>query len=227
MGRGPRCRAEPVDARAGAPARRLDAQKKSLIAAERDEAKRAAWRADTAGLDPATLVFLDESGTHVAMTPRYARAPRGQRAYGRVPHNWGDNVTLVATLTATGPGPAMTLAGALDGPAFLAYVRELLLPTLAPGQTLVLDNLAVHHRAAVRRLLEAHGCRLLFLPPYSPDYNPVELAFAKVKAALRRAAARTRTDLETALAAALDTITPGESTNWFRHCGYRQHGQPL
>ena len=147
------------------------------------------------------------------MTPRYARAPRGQRAYGRVPHNWGDNVTLVATLTAAGPGPAMTLAGALDGPAFLAYLRTFLLPTLVPGQTLVLDNLAVHHRAAARRLVEARGCRLLFLPPNSPDFNPIELAFAKLKAALRRAAARTRADLERATAAALAAITPQDATN--------------
>ncbi len=161
------------------------------------------------------------------MAPRYARAPRGERAYGRVPHTWGDNVTLVATLTPTGPGPAMTLAGALDGPAFLAYVRALLLPTLVPGQTLVLDNLAVHQRAAARRLLEAHGCRLLFLPPYSPDYNPIELAFAKLKATLRRAAARTRADLDTATAAALAAITPQEAANWFRHCGYYHPGQPL
>jgi len=136
-------------------------------------------------------VFLDESGTHVAMTPRYARAPRGERAYGRVPHNWGDNITLVATLTPTGPGPAMTLAGALDGPAFLVYVRELLAPALVPGQTVILDNLAVHKRAADRRLIEARGCRLLFLPPYSPDCNPIELAFAKLKTTLRRARATT------------------------------------
>jgi transposase len=199
----------------------------SPSAAERDEAKRAAWRADAAGLDPATLVFLDESGTHVAMTPRYARAPRGQRAYGRVPHNRGDTITLIAALTPGGPGPAMTLAGAADGPAFVAYVRELPLPTLVPGQTVILDNLAVHQRAAVRRLIEAHGCRLLFLPPYSPDYNPIELAFAKLKASLRRAAARTRADLETALAAALNTISPAETAGWFRHCGHHSPGQPL
>ncbi len=178
-------------------------------------------------MDPATLVFLDESGTHVAMTPRYARAPRGERAYGRVPRNWGDNVTLIAALTPDGPGPAMTLAGAADGPAFVAYIRELLVPTLTPGQTLILDNLAVHKRAAVRRLIEACGCRPLFLPPYSPDYNPIELAFAKLKAALRRAAARTREDLDRTIAAALDTITAPESANWFRHCGYRPSGQPL
>lgn len=104
----------------------------------------------------------------------------------RVPHNWGDNITLVAALTPSGPGPAMALAGALDGPAFLAYVRECLAPALVPGQTVILANLAVHERAAARRLVEARGCRFLFLPPYSPDYNPIELAFATLKAALRR-----------------------------------------
>lgn len=161
------------------------------------------------------------------MTPRYARAPRGQRAHGRVPRHRGGNVTFVATLTPDGPGPAMTLAGALDGPAFLAYLREFLLPALGPGRTIVLDNLAVHHRAAARRLVEAHGGRLLFLPPYLPDDNPIELAFAKLKTALRRAAARTRAALETALAAALDTITPRDAANWFRHCGYPLPGQPL
>lgn len=161
------------------------------------------------------------------MTPRYARAPRGQRAYGRVPHNWGGNITLLATLTPDGPGPAMTLAGALDGPAFLAYLREFLLPALAPGRVIVLDNLAVHHRAAARRLVEARGCRLLFLPPYSPDYNPIELAFAKLKAALRRAAARTRDELDRALAVALAAITTTEAANWFRHCGYQLPSQPL
>ena len=223
----PRGRAESLDARAGAGARGLDAQKKSPIAAERDEAKRAAWRAEAAGLDPATLVFLDERGTHVAMTPRYARAPRGERAYGRVPHNWGDNVTLVATLTPHGPGPAMTPTGALAGPAFLAYVRALLVPALVPGQTVVLDNRAVHKRAAARRLIEARGCRLLFLPPYSPDDNPIELAFAQVKVALRRAAAPTRADLERATAATLEAITPQETGNWFRHCGYQLPGQSL
>jgi transposase len=121
----------------------------------------------------------------------------------------------------------MTLAGALDGPAFLAYLREFLLPALPPGRVIVLDNLGVHKNAAARRLVAARGCRLLFLPPYSPDYNPIELAFATLKAALRRAAARTRADLERATAAALDAITPAQAANWFRHCGYPLPGQPL
>ena len=204
------------------------AQKKSLIAAERDEAKRAAWRAEAAGLDPAALVFVDETATRVAMTPRYARAPRGQRAYGRVPHNWGDNVTLVGTLTPDGPGPAMTLAGALDGAAFAAFVREFLAPTLRPGQVVILDTLAVHKRAAARRLIEARGCRLLFLPPYSPDLNPIEHAFSKLKEALRRAGARPGAALEMAIAAALDALTPADARGWFAACGYHLAGaQPL
>ncbi len=121
----------------------------------------------------------------------------------------------------------MTLAGARDGPAFRASLRELLLPALPPGRVIVLDNLAVHHRAAARRLVEAHGCRLLFLPPYSPDDDPIALAFATPKAALRRAAARTRADREAAMAAALDALTPQATANWFRHCGYALAGQPL
>jgi transposase len=170
---------------------------------------------------------VDESGANLAMTPRRARAARGQRAYGAVPRNHGANTTLVAALGVAGPGPAMTLVGALDRPAFIAYVREFLAPALAPGQIVVLDNLAVHKGAAIRRLIEARGCRLLFLPPYSPDFAPIEHAFSKVKAALRRAGARTRAALEAAVAAALDAITPQDAAAWFRHCGHHPPGQSL
>jgi transposase len=161
------------------------------------------------------------------MTPRYARAPRGERAVGAVPRNQGENLTLIAALTADGLGPAMTLPGAADAPAFVAYVREVLAPALVPGQVVVLDNLSVHKGAEVRRLVEACGCRLLFLPPYSPDFAPIELAFAKIKQALRRTAARTRASLEAAIAAALDTITTQDAANWFRHCGYTRPAQLL
>ena len=170
---------------------------------------------------------MDESGTNVAMTPRRARAPRGQRAYGRVPRNHGRTTTLVAALGVAGLGPTMTLPGALDRPAFVAYVRELLAPALTPGQVVVLDNLAVHKGAAIRRLVEARGCRLLFLPPYSPDFAPIEHAFGKIKEALRRAGARTHAALEDAIAAALDTITTQDALGWFRHCGYPPPGQSL
>lgn len=161
------------------------------------------------------------------MTPRRARAPRGQRAYGAVPRNRGENTTLIAALSPAGLGPAMTLPGAADRPAFVAYVREVLTPALVPGQTVVLDNLAVHKGAAIRHLIEARGCRLLFLPPYSPDFAPIAHAFGKLKVQLRRAGARTRDALEAAIATALDTITAQDAAAWFRHCGYDTPGQSL
>jgi len=170
-------------------------------------------------------VFVDESGTHLAMTPRRARAPRGQRAYGAVPRNRGGNTTLIAALTPAGLGPAMTLPGAADAAAFAAYVRAFLAPTLVPGQVVVLDNLSVHKGAAIRHLVEACGCRLLFLPPYSPDFAPIEHAFSKLKAHLRRAGARTRDALDAAIATALDAITAQDAAGWFRHCGYPTPGQ--
>ncbi len=162
------------------------------------------------------------------MTPRYGRAPRGQRVRGAVPRNHGHNTTLIAALRADGMGPVMTIAGAADGPAFVAYVREFLVPTLRPGQIVVLDNLAVHRNAAARRLIEARGCRLLFLPPYSPDFNPIEHAFSKLKECLRRAGARTRDALEAAIADALAAITSADARGWFRRCGYPlAEAQPL
>ncbi len=172
-------------------------------------------------------MFVDESGANLAMTPRRARAPRGQRTYGAVPRNRGGNTTLIAALTPAGLGPAMTLAGAADGPAFTAYVRAFLAPALVPGQIVVLDNRAVHKGAAIRRLIQARGCRLLFLPPYSPDFAPIEHAFGKLKEHLRRAEARTREALDAAIATALDTITAHDAAGWFRHCGYPTPGQSL
>lgn len=161
------------------------------------------------------------------MTPRYARAPRGERAPGVVPRNTGSNTTLVATLSLAGVGAAMTLEGAVDRLAFEAFVREVLAPTLVPGQVVVLDNLSVHQGAAIRAAIEAAGCALLFLPPYSPDFAPIEQAFAKLKAALRRAGARTREALEAAIAAALAAITVRDAAGWFAHCGYRLPDQSL
>ena len=196
------------------------AQKKSLIATERDEAARAAWRADAAALDPQVLVFLDETAATIAMTPRYARAPRGERVRGAVPRNHGENTTLIAALTADGTGPTLALDGAADGPAFLAYLRECLLPTLRPGQVVVMDNLSVHKGDKVRAVIAGAGCTPLYLPAYSPDLNPIELAFAKLKEALRRAGARTKEALLDALASALDAITAQDARGWFAACGF-------
>jgi len=160
------------------------------------------------------------------MTPTSARAPRGQRAHGRAPAQRGTNLTLVAALRLDGAGAAMTLSGALDRAACEVYVREVLAPTLRPGQVVLWDNLRAHQGEGVRALIEARHCRLLFLPPYSPDFNPIEEAFSKLKAALRRAEARTKEALEAAIAAALAAITAQDAEGWFTHCGYLPLAEP-
>jgi transposase len=211
---------QPGDDVAGAAASGLAAQKKSLIAAERDEAARTAWRDETAALDPADLLFIDETSTHTAMTRRRARVPRGQRAVGRTPRNHGPNVTLLAALTPQGVGPAWAITGAVDGAVFAAYATRVLAPTLRPGQVVVLDNLSAHKSADARTAVEAVGCRLLFLPAYSPDFNPIELAFAKVKQRLRAAAERTPDGLVAATASAIDAVTAADARAFYAHCGF-------
>lgn len=211
---------EPSDDVAGPAAGRVAAQKKSLIAAERDEAARTAWRDETAALTPADLVFVDETSTHTALTRRRARAPRGERAVGRTPRNHGPNVTLLAALTPDGIGPALTMPGAVDGAAFAAYTAQVLAPSLRPGQIVVLDNLSAHKCADARTAVEAVGARLLFLPAYSPDFNPIELAFAKVKERLRAAAARTPDGLVAATASAIDAVSAADARGFYAHCGF-------
>ncbi len=211
---------EPGDDVAGPAAGRVAAQKKSLIAAERDEAARTAWRDETATLTPADLVFVDETSTHTALTRRRARAPRGERAVGRVPRNHGPNVTLLAALTPDGIGPALAIPGAVDGAAFALYAERLLAPTLRPGQIVVLDNLSAHKSADARTAVEAAGARLLFLPAYSPDFNPIALAFAKVKERLRAAAARTPDGLAAATASAIDAVSAADARGFYAHCGF-------
>jgi transposase len=203
------------------------AQKKSLIAAERDETKRQAWRATIAAIAPQRFVFLDETATPTTLTRLRARAPRGQRAIGRVPHKHWESVTLLASITTAGMGAAMLLDGALARESFEAYVEQLLLPTLVPGQIVVLDNLPVHKSARARRLIEEAGCMVLFLPAYSPDFNPIELAFAKLKQHLRSTAARTFASLITATAPALTAVTAADARGFFAHCGYHLSGQLL
>ena len=198
----------------------MAAQKKSLIATERDEAVRAAWREAVSTLNPADLVFVDETSTHTALTRRRARAPRGERAVGRTPRNHGPNMTLLASLTPEGIGPSVAIPGAVDGAAFVAYAERVLAPSLRPGQVVVLDNLSAHKREAARTAVEAMGARLLFLPPYSPDFNPIELAFAKVKERLRAAAERTPDGLFAATAAAIDTVSATDVHGFYAHCGF-------
>ena len=171
-------------------------------------------------LDAKRLVFVDESGSNIALTPLYARAPRGQRAHSSVPRNRGKNTTLLASLSVEGIGASMILEGATNAAAFEIYLEQVLLPSLAPGQIVVMDNLSAHKGARVRHLIEERGCQLLFLPAYSPDFSPIEETFSKIKAYLRRVGARTREALEEAIAQALETVTPQDAHGWFGHCGY-------
>jgi transposase len=201
-------------------ARGVVAQKKSLIATERDEQARAAWRAVMAAVPAEELVFVDESGFHTRMTPLYACAPRGQRADGHAPRNHTRNTTLVAALSLTGVGDTMTIEGAMDAPAFVAWLEQGLAPTLRAGQRVVMDNLSVHKDPRVRTIIEGRACQLIYLPAYSPDLTPIEGMFSKVKTVVRRAGKREQESLVDAIGAALDRVTPADAEGWFSHCGY-------
>lgn len=163
---------------------------------------------------------MDETGSHIAMTPLYAYAPRGQRAVGKVPRNYGANTTLMASLSRQGMGEAFILEGAADAVAFELYIEQILAPSLRPGQIVIMDNLSIHQGARVRQAIEAKGCQLLFLPAYSPDLSPIEEAFSKLKTYLRRVGARTHEALIDALTQALLTVTAADARGWFTHCGY-------
>jgi transposase len=170
--------------------------------------------------DPIQLVFVDECGTHTSMTRRRARAARGTRARGRVPRNRGPVTTLLAGLSLTGMTPAMTVEGGTDTAVFATYLEHFLVPALIPGQIVVVDNVGAHKPERIRALIEAAGCRLVFLPAYSPDFSPVEEAFSKLKTLIRAAAARTRAALDAAIAAALAAVTAADAAGWFAHAGY-------
>ena len=166
------------------------------------------------------MKFVDESGVNLALTRLYGRAPAGQRAIGSTPQNYGSNVTLLGALGVTGLTALMTVDGATDGEVFLAFVEQVLCPTLAPGDIVVMDNLSAHKVAGVRPAIEGHGAQLLYLPPYSPDLSPIEQCWSKLKAVLRRIGARTREALETAIQQALETVSESDALAWFAHCGY-------
>jgi transposase len=197
-------------------------------AGERDEFLRAAWRASVAAaIDAARLVFVDEMGANISLSPLYAWSRRGERAPCKAPRNWGKNVTLLASMTSEGMGPCMAVVGSTTRAAFEAYVEVVLAPKLSPGQVVVMDNLSAHKGGRVRELIEGAGCELLYLPPYSPDLNPIEQAFAKVKELLRKAAVRTREALIEAMGAALSTVSTRDASNFLGHCGYLTSAQLL
>ena len=206
----------------------MAAQKKSPVATERDEQKRGLWRWLASRFDARRLVFVDESGFHTSMTRLRARAPRGKRAYGKVPRNRGKNTTLIGGITLEGGmGTSMIVEGATDAEAFEVYVEHFLAPTLEKGQVVVLDGLGAHRAHRVRELIEARGADLVFLPSYSPDLNPIEEAFSKIKALVRKDGARVREALVEAIGRALAAVTIEEAAGWFTHAGYWPQDQPL
>jgi transposase len=173
-----------------------------------------------AQIDPSRVVFVDECGTHTSMTRRKARAPRGSRARGAVPRNRGAVTTLITGLCLAGMVPAMTVEGGTTAAVFAAYLEQVLLPGLRPGQVVVVDNVGAHKPDRMRALVEAAGCRLVFLPAYSPDLSPVEEAFSKIKALVKAAGARTRAALDAAIAVALAAVSASDAAGWFTHAGY-------
>ena len=176
-------------------------------------------------LDPDRLVFIDETWASTNMTRRYGRSPSGTRLVMPVPHGHWKTTTFVAALGALGMEAPMVVDGAMTGELFTAYVEQVLVPALRPGDVVVMDNLAAHKRPAVRAAIERAGCTLRLLPPYSPDLNPIELAFAKLKALLRKAGKRTVDALWEFLGQALDAFSPRECLSYMRHCGYDATGQ--
>jgi transposase len=178
-------------------------------------------------IDPSRLVFLDETSTPTTLTRLQARALPGQRAVGRIPRGRREAISWLATLTPTGIGESLLVRGAVDRLVFEAFVERVLVPSLRPGQIVVLDNLSVHKSARAQTLVAAAGCHLVFLPTYSPDFNPIERAFAKTKQALRRAGARSFETIVAAVGAALMTISPADAHAFFADAGFLITGQVL
>lgn len=200
------------------------AGKKSLHAAEQDteggKAKRSAWRELVAGIAADRLVFLDESGVTTDMTRRYGRAERGQRIREATPGGHWRTVTMLGAISSQGWQATMTIAAPTDGEVFLAYLREVLCPTLRPGQVVVMDNLSAHKVKGVAEAISATGAEVLYLPPYSPDFNPIEACWSVVKQSLRKWKARSLDALDMAIPNALDSVSKQIIANCFRHCGY-------
>ena len=195
---------------------------------ERDEWLRAAWRVlISQEVNSKRLVFVVEMGTNTSLSPLRAWSAVGQRAHCSVPRNRGRNTTLLASMSAEGMGPSLAVEGATTRAVFETYVEKVLLPSLRRGQVVVMDNLSAHKGARIRELIERVGCELLYLPPYSPDLNPIEEAFSKIKGLLRKAEARSRDALIEAIGKALEATTSQEVRSFFEHCGYQIVGQRL
>lgn len=202
----------------------LAEKKKSLHASERETERvqqaRQDYQKTVSRLDVRRYKFVDESGVNLALTRLYGRAPRGERAIGSAPINYGQNVTLIGALGSQGLDALLTIEGATDGEVFRAYTERILCPTLEPGDIVIMDNLGAHKVSGIREAIEARGARLIYLPPYSPDLSPIERCWSKIKTALRAAGARTYRALNRAIKRALETVTVSDVLAWFAHCGY-------
>jgi transposase len=178
-------------------------------------------------IDAERLVFVDEMGTHTSLAPLYAYAPVGRRAFFEIPRNRGKNTTLLTSLHAGGMGPSMAVEGATTARVFETYTERLLAPALRPGQIVVMDNLGAHRPKKIKELIEERGCELLYLPPYSPDLNPIEGALSKIKHILRTMSARTKDALIEAMGLALGAVSARDARGFFASCGYRTLAQQL
>lgn len=178
------------------------------------------WRSDQPQLDPAKLVFVDETGASTKMARLYGRAKRGRRVVGRIPWGHWKTVTFVAGLRLDGFAAPFVIDCAMNGAIFVEYLQQCLVPTLTPGDIVIIDNLPAHKREQVREIIEAAAATLLYLPPYSPDLNPIEQSFAKLKAHLRKAKERTVPDLYDRIGQLLNCFEPTEFRNYFRNSGY-------
>lgn len=198
-----------------------------IYASERDfervQIRRDEYRVEIASEIVGRLKFLDEAGSNLAMTRLYGRAARGERVFDSVPQNYGENITMLACLSEAGLNAPMTVEGAVDGRVFLVYVEQVLAPTLSQGDVVVMDNLGAHKVKGIKETIEARGAKVIYLPPYSPDLNPIEKCWSKIKTYLRAAKARTRETLEQALKEALLLVTEKDARGWFASCGYPVH----
>jgi transposase len=193
-----------------------------MAASERNPYKRGWYWRRVRGLNHRRFVFLDESAVNTAMTPTHGRAPIGERVVDSAPRNYGEQTSIVGALSyGRGLVATMTLTGAVDTLAFDAYLVRMLGPQLRRGDVVVLDNLNVHKASQVEGVAEGRGARVIWLPPYSPDFSPIEQCWSKIKTALRAAKARTREELEKALAEAIKLVTKSDIRGWFKHCGYK------
>ena len=200
-------------------------EKRGRVATERDEFARAAWQVMVAAVvKPERLLFVDECGTHTSLAPIYGYAPRGERLRLSVPRKRGKNTTLLSSMTLSGMGPSLAVEGSTTARVFETYVEKVLAPSLEGGQIVVMDNLGAHRPKRVRELIEARGCELMYLPSYSPDYNPIEEAFSKIKNLLRKAAARSKEALVDAIGVALSAVTADDIRGFFEHAGYHPTG---